>query len=103
MGKKNWLFFGSDNGGRNHAIVASILSTCRRHGVEPWAYLNDVIQRLAENPQCDLEELLPYKWKPKFPIDQNAGIIVAKDAPKITSASIKHEKPQQTALQQKVI
>ncbi len=60
MGRRAWLFFGSDKGARDHAIVLSILSTCRRHGVEPWAYLNDVIQRLAENPAADLEELLPY-------------------------------------------
>ena len=98
MGEKAWLFFGSDQGGKNHAIVASVLSTCRRHGIEPWAYLNDVIQRLAENPQCNLEELLPYKWKPKFSVGQNAEITVAKDAPKVPSAPGKLEKPQQAAL-----
>jgi len=103
MGKKAWLFFGSDQGGKNHAIVGSILSTCRRHGVEPWAYLNDVIQRLAENPACDLEELLPYKWKAKFPINQHAEIPVAKDAPKVAFPSSESEKPQQTALQRKAI
>ena len=55
MGKKAWLFFGSDKGARDHAIVLSVLSTCRRNGVEPWAYLTDVIQRLSEDPDCDLE------------------------------------------------
>jgi transposase len=63
MGRKAWLFFGSHGGGKNHAIVLSILSTCRRHGVEPWAYLTNVIQRLTENPGTDLEELLPYNGK----------------------------------------
>jgi transposase len=67
MGKHAWLFFGSDKGAKDHAIVLSILSTCRRHGVEPWSYLTDVIQRLAENPGCDLDELLPYNWKQKYP------------------------------------
>jgi transposase len=67
MGKHAWLFFGSDKGAKDHAIVLSILSTCRRHRVEPWSYLTDVIQRLAENPGCDLNELLPYNWQRKYP------------------------------------
>lgn len=82
MGRKAWLFFGSDKGGKDHAIVMSILSTCRRHGVEPWAYLTDVIQRLTENPACDLEELLPYNWKQRYPITPASEITVVKDAPK---------------------
>lgn len=65
MGKKAWLFFGSDQGGKNDAIVSSVISTCRRHGVEPWSYLTDVIEKLAENPSRNLEELLPYNWKRK--------------------------------------
>jgi transposase len=83
MGKKAWLFFGSDQGGKNDAIVSSVLSTCRRHGVEPWAYLTDVIQRLAENPSTNLEKLLPYNWKPENPAMRSAEITVAKDAPKV--------------------
>ncbi len=67
MGRKAWLFFGSDKGGKDHAIISSILSTCRRHGIEPFSYLTDVIQRLIENPDCDLNELLPYNWKQKHP------------------------------------
>jgi hypothetical protein len=38
MGRKGWRFLGSNDSGRNHAIILSILSTCRHHGVEPWAY-----------------------------------------------------------------
>lgn len=86
MGRRAWLFFGSDKGAQDHAIVLSILSTCRRHAVEPWAYLTDVIQRLTENPHCDLEELLPYNWKPKYPVTQVAEIGVVKDAPKLRCA-----------------
>lgn len=65
MGRKAWLFFGSDKGAQDHAVVLSVLSTCRRHGVEPWTYLTDVQQRLIENPNCDIEELLPFNWKQK--------------------------------------
>lgn len=86
MGKKAWLFFGSDKGARDHAIVLSVLSTCRRHGVEPWAYLTDVIQRLTENPACDLEELLPYNWKPKYPTPASAEISRVATAPKLLCA-----------------
>jgi transposase len=60
MGKKAWLFFGSDRGGKNDAVVSSIIATCRRHGVEPWSYLTDVIQKLTENRQRNLEDLLPF-------------------------------------------
>jgi transposase len=86
MGKRAWLFFGSDQGGKNDAIVSSIISTCRRHGVEPWSYLTDVVQRLAENPAENLEELLPYNWKPKTVVAATVEIIVSKDTPKTISA-----------------
>jgi hypothetical protein len=86
MGRNAWLFFGSDQGGRDHAIVLSILSTCRRHGVEPWAYLTDVIERLTENPSCDLQQLLPYNWKPKIAVQQITEMTVVKDTPKALCA-----------------
>lgn len=86
MGKKAWLFFGSDEGGKNDAIVASLIATCRRHGVEPWVYLTDAIQKLTENPQRDLEELLPFKWKGKTEALPEGEITVSKDAPKVISA-----------------
>jgi hypothetical protein len=76
-------FFGSHGGGKNHAIVLSILSTCRRHGVEPWAYLTDVIQRLTANPGTDLEELLPYNWKQKYHFNVHAEITPFLTTPKI--------------------
>lgn len=86
MGKHAWLFFGSDKGARDHAIVLSVLSTCRRHGVEPWAYLKDVIQRLTDDPAANLEELLPYNWKPASTQSRVAEITVVKDAPKVLCA-----------------
>jgi len=86
MGKKAWLFFGSDQGGKNDAIVSSIISTCRRHGVEPWSYLTDVVQKLTENPGANLEELLPYNWKTKTTSEKPAEIVDSKDTPKAISA-----------------
>jgi transposase len=63
IGRKNWYFYGSDNGGERAEVLLSLVSTCKRHGVEPWYYLNNVIDRLAKNPRTDLRELLPYTWK----------------------------------------
>src|ERR1700738_5223625 len=63
MGRKAWLFFGSDNGGERAEVLLSLVSTCKRHKVEPWAYLKDVIEQLTQNPDTDLENLLPHNWK----------------------------------------
>jgi hypothetical protein len=63
-GRKSWLFFGSDNGGENAEVLLSIVSTCKRHGIEPFAYLRDVIERLTLDPNTALEPLLPNVWTP---------------------------------------
>jgi transposase len=64
-GRKNWYFFGSDEAGEQASIMLSIFSTCLRNGVEPGAYLFDVLWRLVANPDCDIETLLPHRWKPE--------------------------------------
>lgn len=61
--RKNALFVGHDEGGRNLAILLTIVSTCILHGVEPRRYLTDVIVRVNE-PGVTVEELLPWNWKP---------------------------------------
>jgi hypothetical protein len=63
VGRKNWLFFGSDNGGRTAAVLGSFISTCRRLGLDPFAYLRDIFQRLSTHPQSRLTELLPDQWR----------------------------------------
>ena len=63
INRKNSLFFGSDQGGEDAVIFMSIISTCRRHNVDPFAYLKDVIERLSANPDEDLLQLLPHTWK----------------------------------------
>ena len=65
VGRKNWLFCGSDNGGRTAAILFSLIATCQRHDVEPFAYLRDVLTRIASHPHTRLAELLPGQWKAK--------------------------------------
>jgi transposase len=65
VGRKNWLFAGSDNGGRTAAILFSLLATCQRHDVEPFAYTRDVLTRIAAHPASQLADLLPNHWKPQ--------------------------------------
>jgi transposase len=62
IGRKNWLFAGSDAGGRTAAVLYSLVSTCKRLGIEPWAYLRDALARLPELPSDRLAELLPDVW-----------------------------------------
>jgi transposase len=64
VGRKNWLFCGSDNGGKTAAVLFSLIATCQRHKVEPLAYLRDVLSRLAATPVSQLDDLLPGRWKP---------------------------------------
>lgn len=63
IGRKNWLFAGSDEGGRRAAIIYSLISTCRRHEVNPFEYLRDVIERVSAHPASRIDELLPHRWK----------------------------------------
>jgi transposase len=63
VGRRNWTFLGSDNGGRTAAILTSITTSCKRLGVDPFEYLRDVFQRISTHPQNNLDDLLPDKWK----------------------------------------
>jgi transposase len=60
VGRKNWMFAGSAEGGRRAATIYSIICTCGLLGIEPWAYLKDVLQRLAEG--ADPASLTPRLW-----------------------------------------
>jgi transposase len=62
VGRKNWLFAGSDEGGRRAAILYSLISSARRHGLDPFAYLRDLFDRLPTHPQTRLAELTPVAW-----------------------------------------
>ena len=63
IGRKNWLFVGSEQAGHRAAILTSLIASCKNNFVEPWAYLKDVLQKLAYNPSGQqLRELLPDRW-----------------------------------------
>ncbi len=62
IGRKNYLFFGSDVGGERAAKIYTLTQTCQRLGIEPWRYLRDVLQRLPTLPAAQRPELLPQRW-----------------------------------------
>ncbi len=62
LGRKNWLFCGSDNGGVTAAVLFSLIATCQRHHVDPFVYLRDVLTRIAATPVNQLDSLLPDRW-----------------------------------------
>ena len=65
LGRKNHLFAGSDGGGHRWAMVCSLITSAKLNGVEPYAYLKDVLQRMVEgHPASQLDELLPWNWRP---------------------------------------
>ena len=63
LGRKNWLFIGNELSGRAAANIMSVINTCKRAGVEPYAYLLDVIRRLPSMKTTELAPLLPPEWK----------------------------------------
>uniref|UniRef100_UPI00053BEC4A IS66 family transposase n=1 Tax=Sphingomonas sp. 37zxx TaxID=1550073 RepID=UPI00053BEC4A len=62
LGRKAWLFCGSDRGGERAAVFYTLIQTAKLNGVDPQAWLADVLARIAEQPLSRLDELLPWKW-----------------------------------------
>ena len=65
LGRKSWLFCGSDRGGRRAAAMYSLILTCKMNGVDPQAWLADALARIASHPAYRLDELLPWNWRPR--------------------------------------
>lgn len=64
LGRKNHLFAGSDGGADRWAVIVTLIATCKLNDVEPYAYLKDVLERLADgHPMTRLDDLLPWNWK----------------------------------------
>ncbi|MBV9015394.1 MAG: IS66 family transposase [Alphaproteobacteria bacterium] len=64
IGRKNYLFAGSDAGGRRAAAMYSLIESAKLSGVNPQHYLADVLTRIADHPARRIAELLPWNWKP---------------------------------------
>ena len=80
LARKNSLFFGNALAGKRFAILYSLTAMCARHGVNPEAYLTDVLIRIHDHPKSRLAELLPDQWKLRFPSAGPGGIIEPVDA-----------------------
>ena len=66
IGRKNWLFLGSENAGPRAAVLCTILAGAKRHRLEPWSYIRELLPRLhADDPR--LEEMLPDRWAATHP------------------------------------
>ena len=64
LGRKNWLFAGSDAGGERAAAIYSLIGTAKLNGHDPQAYLADILARIADHPINRIDELLPWNWAP---------------------------------------
>ena len=64
MGRKNYLFAGSDAGGRRAAAIYSLIESAKLNGLNPQHYLADVLARIADHPARRIAELLPWNWQP---------------------------------------
>lgn len=63
LGRRNWTFLGSDTGGDRAAVFYTIIQSCRLNGVNPEAYLTDIITRIDTHPASQIDALLPWNWR----------------------------------------
>ena len=63
VGRRNWTFAGSDEGGRRAAAIYTLIETAKLNDVDPLAWLADVLARLQDHPAKRIDELLPWNWK----------------------------------------
>ena len=72
LGRKSWLFCGSDRGGVRAAAMYTVIGTAKLNDVDPQAWLADVLGRIADTPQTRLHQLLPWNWVPEQKLDRAA-------------------------------
>ena len=63
LGRRSWLFAGSDRGGQRAAAIYSLIATAKMNAVDPQAWLADVLSRIAEHPAHRIDDLLPWNWQ----------------------------------------
>jgi transposase len=73
LGRKSWLFAGSDRGGQRAAAIYSLIVTAKLNDVDPQAWLADVLARIAEYPARAIDDLLPWNWRPRAALYSRAA------------------------------
>ena len=84
IGRKNWLFVGSEKGGRAAALFMGLVKSCKDCEINPWEYFDDMLRRIMRHSSTHLRELLPDQWKP-LPKDERGLILEAKAGSVLTS------------------
>ena len=72
IGRKNYLFAGSDAGGRRAAAIYTLIETAKLNDIDPQSWLTDMLTRLQDHPARRIAELLPWNWKHLLPLDAAA-------------------------------
>jgi transposase len=72
LGRKAWLFAGSDRGGQRAAVMYTLIQTAKLNHVDPQAWLRDVLARIADHKNNDLAALLPWNWRRPTPLNAAA-------------------------------
>ena len=72
LGRKNYLFAGSDRGGERAADMYSLIETAKLNGLDTEAYLRDILARIADHPINRITDLLPWNWPPSAPVAEAA-------------------------------
>ena len=80
VGRKNWLFVGSQSAGERAAVLMSLIESAKLNGHDPWAYLKDVFERLPTLKNRDLAQLLPHNWRAASVIAEPATVAAAEPA-----------------------
>jgi transposase len=73
LGRKSWLFAGSDRGGQRAAVMYSLIVSAKMNGIDPQAWLAYVLANIAQHPVSRLDELLPWKWRAPHALTQKAA------------------------------
>jgi hypothetical protein len=74
IGKKNWLFIGDAEAGQRSAIIYTVIESCRRRGLDPYAYLREVLTRLPHMTNWQIPEVTPQAWaKTRLPVQRQAA------------------------------
>ena len=73
LGRRNYLFAGSNGGGESAAVMNSLIGTARLNCIEPFAYLRTVFERIADHPINRIDELLPWRLMPAEHVEQQAA------------------------------